>query len=556
MRTTMIGGLVVVIAAAAVSERFAAAAEKTKSAEPCTILFVDDEDVLYRSGTKKRILQFVKHSPDPVIAPELPWEGMLGWTSVRRDPASGRYQLWYQAYQPKPPQPPHKEDRRLRCVVCYAESADGIKWTKPKLKLFPYYDHSETNIVLIGAGDDEAGGYGDRYCNSVVFDERDPDPRRRYKMAYYDWHVGERANDGSGTHAAFSPDGIHWTKHGTMIVKTPFGGKGAQVPLADEGFYVEEQLKTGVVRKSWRVPLSMSDALDVFFDPRLQKFVGYGKMWIPGPDGGMAWKHAMGRVESEDFLTWSKPELVLAVDDRDPPHTEFHTSPVFLYNGQYLGLNQILDRGAGTIDAELISNRDGRRWDRTFANQWILARGPAEKFDAGSLLTNGTPVVLDDEIRFYYGAYRGTAVGGGGLDRQVPGSTDYHSGIGLAVARRDRFVGIGINPQAPAKGQKRGAPQLVNKIGQVTLKPLDFTGQTKLTVNADAGQGAARVEILNEDGYRMRGFTKDDALPLTTDGLRLEARWKEKSLADLPAGRYHVRVHLDQAELFALTLHP
>ncbi|MGC3969275.1 MAG: hypothetical protein QM775_18525 [Pirellulales bacterium] len=168
------------------------AAESPQSVGSRTVLFVDDEDVLYRSGTRKQIVPLVKHSADPVIAPELPWEGMLGWTSVRRDLESGRYQLWYQAYQPKPPQPPHKEDRRLRCVVCYAESTDGVKWTKPKLKLFPYYEHAETNIVLIGAGDDEAGGYGDRYCNSVVYDPRDADPRRRYKMAYYDWHVGAR----------------------------------------------------------------------------------------------------------------------------------------------------------------------------------------------------------------------------------------------------------------------------------------------------------------------------------------------------------------------------
>jgi len=63
------------------------------------------------------------------------------------------------------------------------------------------------------------------------------------------------------------------------------------------------------------------------------------------------------------------------------------------------------------------------------------------------------------------------------------------------------------------------------------------------------------VEIFNEDGYRLRGFTQEDALPLTGDGLGLEAAWKTKSLRDLPAGRYQIRVHLDRAELFAVTLH-
>ncbi len=86
-----------------------------------------------------------------------------------------------------------KEDKRLKCVVCYATSDDGLAWTKPNLGLFPFFETKETNIVLIGAGDDEQGGYGDRYCNSVLVDPRETDPARRYKMAYYDWAVGKDA---------------------------------------------------------------------------------------------------------------------------------------------------------------------------------------------------------------------------------------------------------------------------------------------------------------------------------------------------------------------------
>ncbi|MBA4017648.1 MAG: hypothetical protein C0483_10785 [Pirellula sp.] len=521
----------------------------TTPALPRTILFLDDEDVLYRPGTIKRVVEFQKQSADPVIAPDKPWEGMIGWTSVYRNPATGKYQLWYQAYQER-----RKEDKRLKCVVCYATSDDGIAWTKPNLGLIPFFETKETNIVLIGAGDDEQGGYGDRYCNSVLVDERETDPARRYKMAYYDWGVGKDAKLGSGTHVAFSPDGIHWTKHAGMVSKTPFGGKGMQPPFVDEGFYFEETLKTGVVRKSWRVPTAMSDALDVLYDPLLERYVGYGKMWTPGPDGGLSWKHGMGRIESTDFLHWTKPELVLTVNDRDPPHVEFHTSPVFFYNGMYCSLNQILDRGRGTMDAEFMTSRDGRRWDRTFANTWVIPRGKPERFDAGSIITNGTPVVLDDEVRFYYAGYRGTAIGGVGLNSQELGTSDYYSGVGLAKTPRDRFVAVGPNPHAPVKGQKKDKAQLTNTIGHVTLKALDLSGAKSITVNADAAGGAVRVELLNEDGYRLRGFTKDDAVPLTADDLAQPAAWKEKSLADLPAGRYLVRVHLEKADLYGVTL--
>jgi hypothetical protein len=512
------------------------------NAEPRTILFADDEDVLYRPGLMARAVEFKKISPDPVIAPEKPWEGMIAWTSVHRDPQSGKYQLWYQAYQER-----RTEDKTLRCVVCYAESADGRTWIKPKLTLFPFYDEKETNIVLVGAKD----GYGDRYGNSVIVDPRDPDPARRYKMAYYDWLPG---HGGSGTHVAFSPDGIHWTKHEGLVQRVPFGSKGLQPPFVGEEAYLEIPRKDGRVGRNWQIPLAMSDAMDVLYDAKRGVFVGYGKMWTPGPDGGLTWKHSMGRTESTDFLHWSKPELVLTTNDRDPAHREFHTSPVFMYAGMYFSLNQILDRGQGTIDAELMSSRDGLRWNRDLAGQWVIPRGSADRFDAGSIITNGTPVILEKEMRFYYGAYRGTAIGGVGLNRQEPGSHDFYSGIGLAVTPRDRLVALKPNPQTPVKGQKKGQPQLVNKLGQVTLKPLDLTGVKAITLNADASQGTVRLELLNEDGYRLHGFTRDEAVPLHGDQLAHEARWQQKQLSDLPPGRYQLRVHVESAELFAITL--
>lgn len=519
----------------------AAAAERT-------ILFADEDDVLCRPGTIKRVCEFKKHPGNPVIPPEKPWEGMLGWTSVYRDPKTGRHQLWYQAYQER-----RTEDKILKNVVCYAESADGVTWTKPALGLIPFHEEKGTNIVLVGA----RGGYGERYCNSVVVDERDPDPNRRYKMAYYDWETGPKERDGPGLHVAFSADGIHWKKHeGRVGSGTLFGAKGMAAPFADESPYLEETLKDGRVRKAWRVPIGMSDALDVFYDPRREAFVGYGKMWTPWPDGALAWKHGMGRVESRDFIHWSRPELILTVNDRDPAQLEFHTSPVFFHNGMYFSLNQILDRAAGTMDAEFMSSRDGFRWDRSLAGAFAIPRGAAGQFDSGSVITNGTPVITGREMRFYYGGYRGTAVGGGGLNNQVAGAKDYHSGIGLASTPRDRFVAVGINPASPVKGQKKGAPKLVNTIGNVTLRALDLTGVKTVTLNADGSKGGVRLEVLSEDGYRLRGFTKEDAEPLTTDAIAHEARWKERRLGDLPPGRHILRVHLEKADLFALTLRP
>ncbi len=512
-----------------------------------TILLVDDEDVLYRPGTIRRVVEFKRHSPDPVIAPDKPWEAMLGWTSVYRDAKTGKHQLWYQAYQER-----RVEDKVMKNVVCYAESMDGITWTKPNLGLIPFYEIKDTNIVLLGTRE----AYGERYCNSVIVDERDPDPARRYKMAYYDWVPAKGEQGGSGTHVAFSPDGIHWTKYaGSPIHKTGFGAKGLELPFEDEGPYLEMPGKNNSPRRIWRVPSSMSDALDVLYDARLGLFVGYGKMWTPWPDGSLAWKHGMGRFESKDFIHWSKPELILTVNDRDAAQLEFHTSPVFMHNGMYFSLNQILDRSVGSMDAEFMCSRDGKHWDRSLQGSFAIPRGQPGRFDAGSVITNGTPVILEKEMRFYYGGYRGTAIGGVGFNDPRQSATDYHSGIGMVTTPRDRLAAITINPLVKVKKQPANKPRIENTIGNVTLKPLDLAAVKTITLNADASKGSAWLEVLNEDGYRIRGFSKADAVPMISDDLDYAAAWKKRKLADLPAGKkYVLRVHLEKAELFALTL--
>ena len=534
---------------------FALLASSFAGSLPRTLLFVDDEDVLYRSGTRKEVEPLRKYESNPVIAPDRPWEGMIGWVSTYRDSKTGKFQMWYQAYNEK-----RTGDKRLRCVVAYAESEDGKEWAKPNLGLFPYYEVQETNIVLVGA----PNGYGDRYCNSVLVDPGDADPARRYKMVYYDWEPDDERNLGAGMHVAFSPDGIHWTKHEGMVHKTSFGAKGKQVTFEGESVYVEGPAKNGRASKSWLVPLSMSDAQDVFYDVLKGCYVSYGKMWMQGPDGGTHWKHGMGRIESKDFIHWSKPQFLLGPNDSDAPQLEFHTSPVFIYNGQYLSLNQILNRSAGIMDIELMSSRDGFAWERPYAGIHFLERGTGAVFDAATLLTNGTPIPVGEEIWFYYAGYRGTAIGAVGLSQQVIGAKDYFSGIGLAVMKKDRFVAIVPDPEIGLRNSRKvsrdsvgkEAPKLArpNKVGQVTLRPIDLSKVREITINADASRGKIAVELLNEDGFRVRGFSKDDAVPVAENSSDARVAWKEKNLSQLKPGSYMLRIHLDNAKLFACTL--
>jgi hypothetical protein len=74
-----------------------------------------------------------------------------------------------------------------------------------------------------------------------------------------------------------------------------------------------------------------------------------------------------------------------------------------------------------------------------------------------------------------------------------------------------------------------------------------------MTVNADCGDGSLRVELLTEEGYRVRGYSKDDSTVIQGDSLRHRVAWKDHSLDKLPPGRYMLRFHIQGGTLFAVS---
>jgi len=467
-----------------------------------------DKHIHYRPSTQRFVSAAVQHPGNPHIIPEAPWEVHIGYNSQYRNPNTGCYQLWYQAFSGK-----KANERTHQCVVCYAESVDGVNWIKPNLGLYSYNGIAETNIVLLGNG-----GFSCRYGAGVIVDENSKEPEKKYKMAYFDWNMSG-GKEFPGLCIAFSADGIKWNKypHAPVLISS-YGSRGDETPLRYER------------GKEWLVPLSISDAVDPFYDFEKECWAIYGKMWIDGPDGRMFWKHAMGRTESIDFIQWSKPELILTPDEYDDDYLEFHASPVFYYEGLYFSLIQVLNRknNGGTLEIELAVSDDGLKWERPFRRQPFISKS-GKLFDCGSILTNSTPIILDDEIRIYFGGVSGGVVSG----------DDYNmaTGIGYAVIKKDRFAGI----------------KPINNIGQITLKSIDFDGYSNIYINADASSGKVAGEILDEDGYRIPGFTREDAIPLqNVDNTRCLLSWKDRSLRELGRGNFKLRLYIENASIFAV----
>ena len=137
-----------------------------------------------------------------LIESEHPWESAtLNWFSVLRD--GERYRMWYECYDidgwPTP------DDTSF----CYAESIDGVHWTKPKLGLFSYQGSTDNNILFRQIGVDK---HRSRVHGSCVFIDPSAPPEARYKCVSQGLFqgIGDRPHYVAGM---TSPDGLHWTRY-------------------------------------------------------------------------------------------------------------------------------------------------------------------------------------------------------------------------------------------------------------------------------------------------------------------------------------------------------
>ncbi len=136
------------------------------------------------------------HKPqrrEVVLVHDVPWEGNLtAHHTLFRD--GDIYRMYYggRHYEPG------KQVRHV--LVSYAESRDGLRWTRPKLGLYEYEGSKENNIVWM----DDPWAKREQRNPMAIFKDTNPAcaPDARYKSV---------ARGDDGVYALKSPDGIHWS---------------------------------------------------------------------------------------------------------------------------------------------------------------------------------------------------------------------------------------------------------------------------------------------------------------------------------------------------------
>ena len=485
-----------------------------KGAVTDRLLFLDDRFIEETSGLARRFCEPVKCADNPVIRADRVWERDAAFVDsglVIYDEHQGLFKAWYQGGAC------HGPDDKSN--MCYAISADGVKWDKPSLGLVEFKGSNENNIVLMTPCM--------MHDPSVIVDRGDVDPQRRFKAVWWGGREDESQEDGwlLGHCVGSSPDGIHWTRHpdnpvwvGDAEVGVPFG-----------------------------------------LERRQGKFVMYSSA-----DGyGM---RIVARTESDDFVNWElPPKLVFQSDDQDPPGTEMGGLSAVDYDGTYVGMLWVIhnlpdftsEEWRGIVErnicqgffgppielnatrcrimsTELVTSLDGITWKRIYRHPYI-PYGAEGSWDE-CIVLGGRPFVARDRILIYYT--------GQGRTKQTPGFgkpqriADWPCETGLATLRLDGFVSL-----------EAGAAE-----GMLMTKAILLNG-TDLRINADASSGYVRAEILDVNGQPIQGFTKETARPITEDQLWARASWAGKpNVSDLRGRQIKLRFFLRNADLYSVSI--
>jgi hypothetical protein len=138
-------------------------------------------------------------------------------------------------------------------------------------------------------------------------------------------------------------------------------------------------------------------------------------------------------------------------------------------------------------------------------------------------------VIVGDEIYYYYTALSST--------HGATAPPKRHS-IALAKWRLDGFVSMDASSEP----------------GMIQTQPVHVNGE-RMQLNANVKQGKLTVELLDESGTVLPGYSASDCHPINGDSVRHEVRWGDK--LGLPQGaRVRLRFAFDNGSLYSYTIVP
>ncbi len=482
-------------------------------------LFVDD----YLIDEFKGGAQLKLHHP---VAQEIvfttgdhPWEGSAtAYGTVFQD--GDLYRMYYRTNQFDMTFNIYPRFHTTESVYAYAESTDGIHWTKPSLGLVEFDGSKDNNIIWKGP-------------QFAPFRDTNPDaaPEAQYKA------VG-----GSPMFAYQSPDGLRWERM-------------REEPIITQGSFGSLNL--------------------AFWDDVHQVYRAYWR------DRYLNIRTIM-TAQSEDFLTWSTPKRIAyeAPDGLPAPNFDMYTQNIFPYHrnpalllatpdlymdqewpeaaamdvdpGMAMNdptydpqerewLKMRMHRSAAAVRNPLfMSSRDGENFVRF--NEAFLRPGPEQRAAWGYYGSGAFWGVVETESTSIPD-YRE-------LSMYTVESYQYgrHVNIRRHTLRLDGFVSV----NAPFRG------------GEIITEPIIFDGNYLVINFSTSAHGSVRVEMLDDRGQPIPNLTLAHSPLIRGDHTERVVRWRDPQggrertddLSHLSGRPIRIRFVLEDADLFSFQFRP
>ena len=411
------------------------------------------------------------------------------YLTVLRNEKTGKFQMWYMAW-------------RL-AGVGYAESKDGIKWTKPLVG-----KGGKDNIVHLSQG------------FSCSIDPTVPWGHPAKYKAAFDSNLDRSCQVG----LAHSADGVRWTHYNN--------GRWVSHRAADTHNQILWDPIGQHYRLLTRTDLGGTGGTSESRSTRIMTHTA-GNDLKKHPT---AWKTVIDKIRVEDPKKeknrWGKPRL------------QFNGMTMWTYEGVYFGLMDVytMDQHEmfsgfdyqtrhekDIMDFYIGASRDGENFDKSWIHtrKPLVPRGPAGAFDKDGIKPPSQILTVGDEHWIYYA---------GMSERHYSIGRDLK--IGLAKLRLDGFICL----------------EAKDKPGTVVTKPFKLEG-SRLLVNVDAAKGKLLVEILDAKGKPVPGFSAGETKAYErVDDLRLAPQWKAgRDLSALKGKVIRLKFHLRNAKLYSFS---
>jgi hypothetical protein len=432
-----------------------------------------------------------------------PWEG-CGCNYFTVFPDGDKFRMYYHGWQiplKDSPYPQHP------LFITYAESKDGIEWTRPNLGLFEFQGSKENSIVLPDIKGTECHDF-------APFIDLNPkaSPDAKYKAIGTAYGIKP-----VGLWAFKSPDAIHWT------------------PMQDGAVYTQGVFDTQNI---------------AFWSEQEQKYVLYYRVFVDGV------RH-IERAVSDDFINWTREGLLDFGDGRPTMLEQFYVNQIKPYYRAphiYIGFPaRYVDHGMtastyelpepeyrkqrvatspryGTAftDSVLITSRDGKTFQRS-----------KEAFLRPGLRTKNNWSYGDNYIAWH-------VIETASTDDDSPRELSLFATESYFTENDSRLRRYTLRIDGFVSAHAKHDP------GELVTKPFTFTGK-RLSLNfGTTAAGTLKIEFQEADGKPIPGFTEADADLLYGDSLDRTATWKgNRDVSSLAGKPIRMRFIMNETDVYS-----